>query len=102
MGADIEATDDIDNTSLICASFRGRIAIVKLLLEYGANINVYDSDDESCLDYCVKLWRKQEIQELIINKQPQNIKFFDDKVGILPELRIKYKEIIELSHIGLL
>ena len=92
-----------------------------MLLKAGADIKTVDLNNVSCLDYVCKiyvldnpdiilpanspkrpygksesLWRNKKIQELIINKQPHNIKFFDDKIGILPELNIKYKDIIEL------
>ena len=102
MGADIEATDDIDNTSLICASFRGRIAIVKLLLEYGANIKTHNSTHQSPLDFkCKGVWKQKYTQELIITGQPHNIKFFHDKIGILLSLKKKYKEVIEMSELGI-
>ena len=75
---------------------------MKLLLDKGADINMYDYYGETCLDYQKKKWKYAKVQELIITKQSHNIKFFDDKIGIIPFLKEKYKEIIELYEMGLL
>ena len=101
-GADKEAKDKDGWTPLIFASWNGHTEIVKLLLEYGADIKVYDSGNKSCLDYkCKGIWKDEYVQELIITGQPINIKFFDDKIGILPSLKVKYKEVIEMSEMGI-
>ena len=72
------------------------------LLIVDKQLNVYNCDGKTCLDcYCENVWEKEETQELIINRQPHNIKFFDDKIGILPQLKEKYKEMIQLSLMGL-
>ena len=73
--------------------------IIRLLLENGADITSRDYRyGKTCLDFQKELWLKEAIQELIITKQSHNIKFFDDKIGILPHLREKYKEIIDLRE----
>ena len=102
-GADIETKNKHGLTPLIHSSSQGHEGTVKMLLEYGANINVYDNNGRSCLDYpfSKKIWEKEYIQELIITGQPINIKFFDDKIGILPSLKNKYKEVIEMSELGI-
>jgi len=100
-GADKEAKNKYGSTPLIWASWNENTEIVKLLLEYGADINIYHSQSNTCLDYYKEIWDEESIQELIINNQPHNIKLFDVKIGILPQLREKYKEIIELTEIGL-
>ena len=75
---------------------------MKLLLEYGADIKVYNKYNKSCLDYKYKgVWKQKYTQELIISGQSHNIKFFDERIGILPSLKIKYKDLIELSEMGL-
>ena len=100
--ADIESEDNNGWTPLILASINGKTEIVKLLLEYGADIKVYNNANNSCLDYkCKNVWTKKYTQELIISGQPQNIEFFDDKIGILPSLKKKYKEVIEMSELGI-
>jgi len=90
-------------TSLYLASAYKYSKIVHLLLEVGADINTSDKyKKESCLDStCNGVWQEEYTQELIINKQPQNIKFFDENIGILPQLKEKYNEVIELSLMGL-
>ena len=101
-GADKEAKDNEGWTPLIFASWNGHTKIVKLLLEYGADINVYNDVNKSCLDYkCKGIWKQKYTQELIITGQPINIKFFDDEIGILPSLKVKYKEVIEMSELGI-
>ena len=102
-GADIDAKGNNNKTSLICASERINKETVSFLLIRGADINAQDDDNNTCLDYsCNGIWKEERFQELIINKQPHNIKLLDEKIGIIPSLRSKYKEIIELSEMGLL
>jgi len=101
-GADIESKNDDSNTPLVYASKHGRNNIVKLLLEYGADIKNNGNDNIICLDFpCYGVWKEEYTQELIISGQPQNIKFFDDKIGILHSLKLKYKEVIEMSELGI-
>jgi len=101
-GADIYTKDNFDRTSLACASFNGFVRITEMLLIRGSDINGRDLGDVPYTHHSKQVWRTKYIQELIINKQPWNIKLLDDNVGILPELKEKYKEIIELSLMGLL
>jgi len=91
-GAGINSIDKHGETPLILASCYGRYdrkETVKLLLKHDADINVYDDAGICCLDYNKELWEDKEIQEFIIDKQPHNIKLLDDKIGILPSLKIK-------------
>ena len=100
-GADKDAKDNTGDNPLRLASWKGRTEVVKILLEYGANINVYRIN-KTCLDYSyINIWIDEYIQELIITGQPINIKLLDDKIGILPSLKVKYKEVIEMSELGI-
>jgi len=80
-GVDKEAKNAYGITALIIASEYNHIEIIKMLLEHSANINVHNRLGHSCLYYNESLWKKQEIQELIISKQPHNIKLLDDEIG---------------------
>jgi len=101
-GADKDSKSNYGSTPLIRASSLGYPETVMLLLEYGADINNHNKDNKSCLDHeCEGVWEKEYVQELIISGQPQNIKFFDDMIGILPSLKVKYKEVIEMSEMGI-
>jgi len=100
-GSDIDARDSNDLTALIWSSVYKNKRIVELLLTRGADINKCSHSKITCLHYSDDIWKEEQIQELIINKQPHNIKFFDDEIGILPQLKEKYKEMIELSLMGL-
>jgi len=104
-GADVNITNKVGCTSLIFASMKSHKRTVEILLEYCADISCIDklySSENSCLDYtCRGVWKKEYTQELIITGQPHNIKFFDDKIGILPSLKKKYKEVIEMSELGI-
>jgi len=44
-GADVDATNNYDDCPLICAERNGHTEIVQLLLDYGANIDVYTRGD---------------------------------------------------------
>jgi len=101
-GADMDVRDSNGRTPLMCASKHGNRKIVELLLDRCADISpVNKYHDRTCLYYNRCIWRLEYIQELIINKQPHNIKFFDDKIGILPELKEKHKDVIELVEMGI-
>ena len=101
-GVDIETKDKKNRTPIIMACRSDSEYTILILLEHGSDINNFDNDKFSCLDYQFrKIWEEEYTQELIITGQPQNIKFFDDKIGILPSLKTKYKEIIEMSELGI-
>ena len=101
-GANINSVDNDGFTPLKRASRRGHKETFKLLLEYGADIKVRDIYNNMCLEYeCKGVWKEEYTQELIITGQPINIKLFDDEIGILPSLKVKYKEIIEMSELGI-
>ena len=106
-GADIEMRTDTKNgigrnTPIMVAIFWDNDDVVKLLLEYGANIKTHNSTHQSPLDFkCKGVWKQKYTQELIITGQPHNIKFFHDKIGILLSLKKKYKEVIEMSELGI-
>jgi len=100
-GAKIESRDELESSPLMHASEQGHIDIVKLLLENSANINAHDIFGKYCLDFNEEIWQDGYVQELIISLQPQNIQFFDKEIGILPSLNNKYKEVIEMSEMGI-
>jgi len=102
-GADVDVISFYaGNTALLLSSLNGYVEIVELLLHHCTNINVTNKDGRTCFDNTrLLVWCKEDIQELIINKQPHNIKFFDDNIGILPRLKEKHKEIIGLVEMGL-
>jgi len=101
-GADIAFKNTVGSSLLIIACHNGHTETVKLLLEHSVDISTFNLNDETCFDnHYQGMWKAEHSQELIINKQPHNIKFFDDKIGIIPSLKLKYKDIIELSLMGL-
>jgi len=100
-GVDTEYIDSGGYTPMRYAIMDGQIEIVKLLLEYSADINNHNGELPSYLCYEREMWVEEYVQELIINKQPHNIKLLSDMIGIRPEMKEKYKDIIELSLMGL-
>ena len=100
-GANKEVKTNYGSTPLLLACYHKYYDMLILLLDVGANINVYNNDNAMCLNFNNMIWREKYTQELIINKQPQNIKIFDEKIGILPSLKEKYRDIIELIEMGL-
>jgi len=101
-GAYINTSNNDGDTPMILAVSDYNKRIVKILLEYGADIKIHNKDKTNCLENeCNGVWKEEYTQELIITGQPHNIKFFDDKIGILPSLKMKYKEVIEMSEMGI-
>ena len=77
-----------------------------LLLEYGADISIRTNDGKCAIDNIPikpehNIWKNDKIQEIIITKQPWNIKFFDDRIGFLPELKMKYKDDFIISDLNI-
>ena len=106
-GSDVNVRNILNDTPLIASNQEDIIKIpnsadiTKILLENGADISVHNDENKSCLDSHGDVWKEEYTQELIITGQPQNIKFFDDKIRILPSLKKKYKEVIEMSELGI-
>ena len=65
-GADVNATDGVD-TALVVACEKGNEAIVKMLLDNGADVNLEARDGRTALDAGSYTWScrvpKREIQE---------------------------------------
>ena len=103
-GADIETNIIVGfyhQNILTVVSYLGYPGIVEILLENGADIKVHDKNNETCLDFeCKGIWEEEYTQELIICLQPQNIKFLDDNIGILPSMKKKYDKMIGMSEMG--
>jgi len=100
-GANVNAESSTKRSVLWLACFRGNGDIIKLLLDNGADIGKTYNSDDSCLTKSKEIFMREDIQEIIINKQPQNLKLLNDMICIIPSMREKYKDIIELSEIGL-
>lgn len=57
------------------------IDVANTLLQSGADISIHDNNGKTVLDHSRDTWKRNDIQELIVSKQPQNIKLFEDKIG---------------------
>jgi len=89
-------------TALMSLGNKNPVSMLITLLTRGADVSIRTSSGLLCFDYYPVVWKDETAQELIINKQLHNIKLLDDKVGVLPSLKIKYKEIIELGLLDLI
>ena len=98
-GADINLPDNRDRTPLMHALMYNKLHITELLLKRGADINTTSTlNEKSCFDFdYADILRIKKIQKLIITTQPHNVKLLDDNVGILPHLKQKYKDGVELA-----
>ena len=100
--ADVNLQDKDGWTALMRAAVKGKTDCVKLLIKNGSLVDIHDNGNETALKYnCVGVWKNSEVQEDIINLQPWNIKFFDDRIGFLPELKVKYKDAFIISDINI-
>ena len=103
-GADINSTSKSNETPLMAAALCDNDNLVNKLLELNADISVVTSppNERTALSYtCKGIWKTVDVQELIITRQPWNIKFFDDRIGFLPELKVKYKDAFYISDLGI-
>ena len=69
-GADVNARDNNNWTSLIIAADKGYESIVKLLLEKSANANLKDKNGFSALIHAVNNKHQPVIETLIANQAP--------------------------------
>ena len=97
--ADVNSINDAGYTALIIASVKKREDNIKILLENRADISLCKI--KNALMYSTETWNKVDVQELIITRQPWNIKFFDDRIGFLPELKVKYKDEFDMSDLNI-
>ena len=69
-GTDIDIRDYRGNTPLIEAIKRGYIYLVKLFIEYGADVNYEDRSGKKPLYYALKIIgnSKNEIVKLLVNE----------------------------------
>ena len=100
-GCEVNSKGHNGDTAILLAGYAGDKDIVKMLLERGSDISITNDFGDNGLSYHKKIWSDYDVQELIINKQPHNIKLLSDSIGILPELMEKYKDIMELAEMGL-
>ena len=99
---DVNLQDNGGNTALMFAAYYGKTECVKLLIKNGSLVDIHDNGNETALNHsCGGVWKNSEVQEDIINLQPWNIKFFDDRIGFLPELKVKYKDAFIISDINI-
>jgi len=100
-GCEVNSKGHNTDTALILSCYIKNAHAVKMLLNHGADVGICNDFGKTCFIYNKTIWTDDELQELVITKQPHNIKLLDDEIGILPELMEKYKDIMELSLMGL-
>ncbi|KAH6628318.1 ankyrin repeat-containing domain protein [Chaetomium tenue] len=62
---DIQAADGLGATALMRSARRGRMALLRWLLDNGADINAQDSDEESALHYAATAGQVEATRELL-------------------------------------
>lgn len=63
-GADVNSTDAVHNTLLMGAAFKGDLAMVKLLLNYGANVSLTNKSKMTVRDWAI-MFKRTEIIEFL-------------------------------------
>ena len=89
-------------SALMLAAINDHTETVKKLLDNSADVSLTTINGESVVNYtCKGIWKTADVQELIITRQPWNIKFFDDRIGFLPELKVKYENAFIISDLNI-
>jgi len=101
-GADTEIrTPDTWQTAISIASYNINIKMVKALLIKGADFDIIDRLNNSCLDFLESVYHEESFQSMIMEHAPKHIRLLVNEIGILPSLKEKYSDIIELSLMGI-
>ena len=99
-GADVNATNKYGDTALILACDNGDVKMAELLIDNGADISITNMYGVSATDHNTNnIWRDYTIQELVVTKQPTNIRIIEDKFGFLPSINKNYDDIISANLI---
>ena len=77
----INVPDNDGDTSLICASWRNQVTVIKLLIEHGANPLQKNNTEKNCIHYSLENgWSLSKIQEIYNYTIPlKSIDFVDKK-----------------------
>ena len=70
IGPYIDAQDTEGDTPLMWAAEGGKVSAVKILLEYGADVNARNNLDQNALDWAVK-GSYEEIVNILLDKQSE-------------------------------
>lgn len=73
-GVEVDFRDTSNYTSLMWASYKGRLEIVKLLIKYGANVNFKDNSGNTCLMWASMFDKVDVIEFLLKNGADVNLK----------------------------
>ena len=93
-GADINAAKGKYETSILMeAAVRGNLAIIKLLLERGANVNQADRDGWTALMGATVEGRIESVKLLLDNGADVNAKNHDGERALVMATRMKHAEI---------
>lgn len=95
-------TDSPQFSALKTSIMYGKFEYSEILLKNGADISL-KNQYESSLEYWVnEFWDKYEIQEMICENQPENVKLLEQyNINIHPEIMKKYEDVFNMNDIGL-
>ena len=102
-GADINAKNDTNSTALMWASCGNNPSthnIILYLIENGADLTAMNNNGLSALNFSSASdakFNNIDIQESILNNQPQSIPFFENRCGFKKSLKKipRYADLIE-------
>lgn len=97
-GADLNSKicDDDDVITLLAACMENGVALTKLMLENGANINGADQDNGSFLTYAIVFDNLNLVEYLADNGADRLQRDINENMGCLPVHRVKSVEMLKL------
>lgn len=100
-GANINCIQNDGSTPLICASEMSNIKIVEMLLTKCADLSIINNDNMCAFDYNSDFWESENVQEKIMQTQPQVAPLLKKCVKINPYIEQKYEDYFNMGDIGL-
>jgi ankyrin repeat protein len=94
-GADVNAVDKYNDTSLQVATSNGHVDIAKLLIQNGAYVNAMDEDNESVL-YCASHYSESvslTLELLCLGAKIDKKALKDDKTGLLVQIEERLEKL---------
>jgi ankyrin repeat protein len=102
-GADVNFVDPTNNWSILhYATNTGLEEHISLLIENGADVTKINNEGKTIFDMFKRIWRKNEMQRLVLENQPNAAYLLHKSIGIDEEFYDEFSYIIDSDELGII